>query len=212
MSKRLAGLLKREDKSVQFVGQNNEGLKILFNIENHSTSIVRMINFGLFELLLKLNGDICESYKLDIQNENSARITLVLKHLLKDLGVPQMCAHMRLVKETRDDLIIITVTHSLSEAETSVDDYELVPIKRMVVYCDTTNPHNINVCVDVFYNDSLHKDGDETNDVLEDVVSVKPTSLNMQHFVERMIKTMVTNIINRLKQFIENLPCNSNIH
>jgi hypothetical protein len=135
---------------------------------------------------------------MEVTDNENARLTLVLKHILKDLGLPQMWADMRIVREDRDNLVTLTITHYLVDDVHSDDDYEQIPLKSMVVRCNTENPHKINICIDVFYNDTpLGMDFS------------KPAH-NIQNFVDKMIKTLIKNIINRLKQFIEKMPYTSN--
>jgi hypothetical protein len=206
-------------EQVQIIKQDGGALKVLFSIENASLNLVNMMHFGIFELLFKINVDICESYKMDVIDNENARLTLVLKHILKDLGLPQMWAVVRIVREDRENLVILTITHystgcnntTLNDPlndpldkndEDSYDEYEQIPLKSIVVQCDTTNPHKIDICIDVFYNDATSIEA-----ICGDFA--KPAH-NIQNFVDKMIKTLIKNIINRLKQFIEKMPYTSN--
>ena len=136
---------------------------------------------------------------MEVADNENARLTLVLKHILKDLGLPQMWADMRIVREDRENLVILTITHYLADCDENLsDDYEQIPLKSMVVRCNTENPHKIDICIDVFYNDTAL--GADFS---------KPAH-NIQNFVDKMIKTLIKNIINRLKQFIEKMPYTSN--
>jgi hypothetical protein len=186
-------------------------LKILFSIENQSFDLISMMHFGIIELLFKINTDICDSYKMDVESDQCAHLTLVLKHILKDLGVPQMYANVIIRREDRENLIVLTITHSDEsndgingdKSNDGINDYEQIPLKTVVIRFDTTNPHKIEICIVVFYNE-----GDEgfssSSSGLCDV-----SSKNMQNFVDKMLKTLIKNIINRLKQFIEKMPYTS---
>jgi len=197
-------------EQIQIIKRGDDGLKILFSLENASINLIGMMNFAIFELLFKINVDICDSYKMEVTDNENAKLTLVLKHILKDLGLQQMCADVLIARESREGLITIKITHRLPNDVEIVcdddddvdDDYEQIPLKSIVVKCDTTDPHKIGVCIDVHYNDATSIDTICGN-------FNKPAH-NMQNFIDKMIKTLIKNIINRLKQFIEKMPYTSN--
>ena len=188
----------RTAETVQIINQGDHGLKITFHIENHEVDLTELMNFKLFDILFKINKDICESYQLDIRDESEARLQLILKHILMDLGVPQMWTNVIIVRENLGDMVVLTVANVPISEITVSEYYELIPVKNIVVYCDIKNPHKIDICIDVTCcGDEEDEDG---------------SSSNMQHFLDKMTKTLLKNIINRLKQFIENMTYTSNHH
>jgi hypothetical protein len=202
-------------EQVQITNKGEEALNVVFSIENKSMNLVNMIHFGIIELLVKINTDICDSYKMDVESEQRARLTLVLKHILKDLGVPQMCADVIITREDRDNMVTLTIKHfssfdqgKESKGAKEVDmeeDYEVIPVKSVIIKFDIKNIHKIDICIDIFYND------EPTASISSLSESVKPLqSQNMRNFVDKMLKTLVRNIINRLKQFIEKMPYSNN--
>ena len=211
-------------EQVQITNKGEEALNVVFSIENKSMNLVNMIHFGIIELLVKINTDICDSYKMDVESEQRARLTLVLKHILKDLGVPQMCADVIITREDRESMVILTIKHfssfdQVKEAKEGKEgkegkevkevdmeeDYEVIPVKSVIIKFDIKNIHKIDICIDIFYND------EPTASISSLTESVKPLqSQNMRNFVDTMLKTLVRNIINRLKQFIEKMPYSNN--
>ena len=193
---------------IQIINQDSESLRILFSIENASVNLVGMMNFSIIELLFKINSDVCESYKMEVKNDSSARLTLVLKHILKDLGMPQMYANVRMTREDVANQVVLTIVHSgeeeMEEME-EMEEYEQIPVNKVVIHFDTTNPHKIDICIDVFYNEEGVDGHDTLNNILGDA-----SCKNMQNFVDKMLKTIIKNIINRLKQFIEKMPYSNN--
>ncbi len=188
---------EKEKEKVQIIKQGRDRLHIAFQVENQEVNLVNLINFMLFDLLFKINKDICESYRLDARNECEARLQLVLKHILKDLGVPQMWANVIIVRENLCDKVVFTVTN-VPHSETIIsEEYELIPVKNITVYCDILNKHKIDIRVDVLCEDEDVEDDDDKG---------------MQKFLDKMTKTLLTNIINRLKQYIENMTYTSNQH
>lgn len=208
-------------EQVQITSQGDESIKVVFSIENNAMNLVNMIHFGIIELLFKINADICDSYKMDVENEKRARLTLVLKHILKDLGVPQMYADVIIVREDSENLVTLTITHVSSfhsflketkeekeEREEEYEDYEVIPVKGVVIKFGTKNIHKIDVCIDVFYNDESSSSSSSPSSSFSEENPLR--GQNIQNFVDKMLKTLTKNIINRLKQFIEKMPYSNN--
>lgn len=196
----------KTDETVQITKQGDNDLKITFHIENHEVDLTELMNFNLFDILFKINKDICESYRLDVRNECEARLQLVLKHILKDLGIPQMWGNVIIVRENLGDMVVLTVANvPISETVVS-EEYELIPVKNITVYCGVKNPHKIDICVDIACSDEKEDYDDDDDD---DPMGSSP---NMQHFLDKMTNTLLKNIINRLKQFIENMTYTTNHH
>lgn len=214
-------------EQVQITSQGDESIKVLFNIENKSMNLVTMIHFGIIELLFKINADICDSYKMDVENEQRARLTLVLKHILKDLGVPQMYADVIIVREDSENMITLTISHVSSFEEKGKEEgnekneknernernekeeeeeYELIPVKSVVIKFGIKNIHKIDICIDTYYNEDSSTSSSSSCESSGNPLK----SQNMQNFVDKMLKTLIKNIINRLKQFIEKMPYSNN--
>lgn len=197
--------LNRED--VQIVRSGADRLHIAFHVENPAINLIELINFNLFDLLFKINKDICESYRLDVHNEGEARLQLVLKHILKDLGVPQMWANLIIVRENLHNKVVFTVTNvPLSETIVS-EEYDLVPVKNITIYCDIVNPHKIGIIVDILCEDEDVIDSDDEEQEQEQIGGA-----GMRKFLDKMTNTLLKNIINRLKQFMEKMTYTSNQH
>lgn len=190
------------DETVQITKQGDNDLQIAFHIENHEVDLTELINFNLFDILFKINKDICESYRLDVRNDREARLELVLKHILADLGVPQMWGDVIIMRENLGDMVVLTVANAPISETVVREDYKLISVKHVTVYCDIKTPHKINIRVDVVFSD-------EKGDCDDDE---EGCSSNMQHFLDKMTKTLLKNIINRLKQFIENMTYTTNHH
>lgn len=192
-------------ENIKIVRNGTDRLHIAFQIENPAINLIELINFNLFDLLFKINKDICESYQLDVRNKGEARLQLILKHILKDLGVPHMWTNAIIVRENLHNKVVFTVTNvPLSEMVFS-KDYELIPVKNITVYCDITNMHKIGVIVDVLCEDEEITDSDD-----EDQDQDQIGGTGMRTFLDKMTMNVLKNIINRLKQFMEKTPYTSN--
>jgi len=198
-SGRAVSSLNRED--VQIVRNGTDRLHISFHVENSAINLIEFINFNLFDLLFEINKDICESYRLDVRDEREARLQLVLKHILKDLGVPQMWTNVIIARENLHNKVVLTVTNvPLSETIVS-EEYELVPVKNITIYCNILNPHKIDIVIDVLCEDEDVVDSDDEEQ--EQISGAGGTG--MRKFLDKMTNTLIKNIINRLKQFMEKM-------
>jgi hypothetical protein len=202
-NKRNSMATQQIEETVQITKRGDNDLQIAFYIENHGVNLTELIHFNLFDILFKINKDICESYRLDVCNDCEARLQLVLKHILGDLGVPQMWGNVIIMRENLGDMVVLTVENAPVSETVVGEDYKLIPVKNVTVYCDIKNPHKIDIRVDVAFSD-------EKEDCEDD--EEEGYSSNMQHFLDKMTKTLVKNIINRLKQFIENMTYTTNHH
>jgi hypothetical protein len=197
-------------ENIKIIKNGKDNLYITFHIENRDINLLEFINFNLFDILFKINKDVCESYRLDVRNEGEARLQLVLKHILKDLGVPRMWANVIIVRENLRDKVVFTVTNvPLTETIVS-EEYELVPVKNITIYCNISNPHKIDIIIDVLCEDEDVVDSDD--ELLGDEDDEGEANRGMRKFLDKMTNTLLKNIINRLKQFMEKMTYTSNQH
>lgn len=187
-------------EQVQIVKCNENKMQVFFNIENPDINLVEMIHFGLIDLLFKINMDVCDSYSLHsvAEDGSTGKLKLILKHILKDLGVPQMWVNAVISRENKHNSITLTI---VKDYLCAAEPYEQMPLEKIIINCDTTNRHKIDICIEVYFDEEYAEDT---------FAGTKPNK-NMSNFIDKMLKTLVKNIINRLKQFIEKMPYTNNI-
>ena len=76
------------------VFKNKYSLK--FSIENPNIILHKIIDFSLIKLMYDLNADIYEKINLEKINDNEAIMTILMKHLFEDLGLPQKFSHINI--------------------------------------------------------------------------------------------------------------------
>jgi hypothetical protein len=67
-----------------------------FDIKNKNLNLTNIINFDLIKVLYDLNPDIYDLVEIEKINENEANLIIVMKHLFKDLGIPQKYSYLNI--------------------------------------------------------------------------------------------------------------------
>jgi hypothetical protein len=145
-----------------------------------------IINFDLIKLIYDLNTDICEKVNLDKQDENTAIISVLIKNLFEDLGLSQKYSCLQITKNIHNSQIILDLKIIIptNKPEWLTNDMEMANIKSMKLISDVSKSrHKIkfNFLVD-FQED-----------------------MEAPVFVQKVSVMIINKIINRLKQFIENV-------
>ena len=156
---------------------------LTFSMENKNILIANIIDFNLFKLIYELNGDIYENVVLQKLNENQAVVTLLIRHLFEDLGLPQKYSYLHMTKTVNNHQIIFRSQSIYSERPEGVpDEAELVAMKENIGICEIVTPHKMNFYFTVQF---------------EDYVEIP-------QFAEKMVGILLNKIFKRVKQFIEN--------
>ena len=87
-------IMKREGFS--FEKLDNKCYYTTFDIKNNNLNLSDIINFDLIKVLYDLNPDIYDLVELEKINDNEANIIIVMKHLFKDLGIPQKYSYLNI--------------------------------------------------------------------------------------------------------------------
>ncbi len=218
-----------ETPIISIIKNGDNSLNIEFFIENPLIDLTTMLNFGLIKLIGDINKDIYEHMDLQIIDENNAYLRVVMKHLLKDLGVPQTYSNLLITKGTYTNMNTNTKTVSFTAVKTSdaiiskpsfsfVDKLELIPIQQLSFHCNIENVHKIKIQINILFEENTHGSqlfGDFSDDCYDDFadddlahkprlkIKSKPKN-GVFEFVEKMLSMIIKNIVSRLKQFIEN--------
>jgi hypothetical protein len=175
-------LFNKEGFKFSAISKNN--YKLEFTIENNNIILSQIIDFSLIKLIYDLNADIYEKVNLEKINDNEAIITLVMKHLFEDIGLPQRFSFFNMKKTYENKKIIFegeTIMTHIPEG--MPENAELLPMKKIICTCNIITPHKIeyefNICFD--------------------------NNLLIPEFLQKMIGVIINKIFKRVKQFIENL-------
>jgi len=179
------------DEEVLF---NKNGLKLIkiqknnynlqFTMENNNIVLSKIIDFNLIKLIYDLNKDIYEKVNIEKMNENEAIVTMLMKHLFEDIGLPQRFSYTHINKLDEDNKIIFLSNSIKTSRPPSVPaDSELMAIENMTIICDIITPHKVNFSLNIIFEHDV----------------------TVPAFLEKIVGVIVGKIFKRVKQFIENV-------
>jgi len=175
-------LFEKEGLILSKIEKNN--YKIEFSIENKNIILSKIIDFNLIKLIYDLNPDIYEKVELEIINENEAIVTILMKHLFEELGLPQKYSYLHIKREITNNKIIFTSQTIQSYRPINIPlDTELMELESIISICDIITPHKMNFSFNIIF---------EAN------IIIPP-------FVEKIVVIILHKIFKRVKQFIENV-------
>jgi hypothetical protein len=168
----------------KFVCVRKNQYKLQFNMENKNIILSKIIDFSLIKLIYDLNPDVYEKVNIQKINENEVIVTLLMKHLFEDLGLPQRFSHIHMVKLIEERRIIFN-SQSIKDRrpEGMPYDAELMSIKQLICVCNIITDHNIEFSVNIIFD---------------------PT-MNVPPFAEKLVGMILNKIFKRVKLFIENV-------
>jgi len=167
-----------------FTKNEKNNYSLSFTIQNNSIVLSKIIDFNLIKLIYDLNNDVYEKINISIINENEAISNLLLKHLFKDLGLPQRYSYVNINKIVEEDSIkFVSQTIKPEIPEGMPPDAELMPIQNMICDCRIITPHQIQFTCNIQFENTLL----------------------IPQMVEKLVGLILYKIFNRVKQFIENV-------
>lgn len=166
-----------------FIKNEKNNYQLTFELKNNHIILPNIIDFNLVKLIYDLNGDIYENVVLNKINEDEAIMTMLIKHLFEDLGLPQRFSHIHIQKHIETDKITF-VSESINERPPNMPpEAEQAPIQNMICTCHIITPHHIQFKCEIIFGNNM---------------SIPP-------FAEKMVGLIIFKIFNRVKQFIENV-------
>ena len=176
-------LFKKDDFIFKKI--NDYNYEINFNMTNSNIQINKMIDFGLMKLIYDLNSDIYIYSKIEKKNDNEAVVTLLLKHLFEDLGLPQRYSYIHMTKNVEENRVIF-ISRSITD-EKPIDipsEAKLLDIEKLICICNIETPHKINFIFHIEFD----------NEKVLPLFSI-----------QKLIGVFLNKIFKSIKQFIENL-------
>jgi hypothetical protein len=154
-----------------------------FSIENETLNLPSIITFDFIKSIYDLSPDIFEHVNLVKINDNEAIVTMLIKHLFQEIGMPQKFIHVHMIKvQSAGTISFIATTVQSERPEHIPSGAELMIFNKMVTVCDIITRHKIKLATDI---------------VLDDGRTIQP-------YIEKFMGTILSKIFKRVKQFIEN--------
>ena len=173
-----------EKEGFIFTRIKKNNYKIEFCMENNNIILSKIIDFKLIKLIYDLNPDVYEKVELEIINDDEAVVTILMKHLFEELGLPQKYSYLHIKREITNNKIIFRSQTIQSYRPINIPiDAELMEVESMISICDIITPHKMNFSFNIIF---------EAN------IVIPP-------FVEKIVGIILHKIFKRVKQFIENV-------
>lgn len=163
--------------------------KVNCKVENPNLLLNEMFTFEWLQVLLELHPDFIETYKVFKEDENNAKVFVVLKHFFKDFGVPRVFFYLHAeMDKSNPSKIIVKQVNEIPDTLIENDikrEYLQIPVNDSIGYVMINSPSSIFIKANIHLQYFIPK--------LE--------------FVEKMAIILSAKILLKTKQFIENLEC-----
>lgn len=167
-----------------FLKNDVNNYSLTFSVENNYIILPKIIDFQLIKLIYDLNTDIYEKTNLQLINDNEAIITMLMKHLFEDLGLPQRFSHVNCKRTILENQIIIESQTIKGDRPSEMPhDAELMPIQNMICRCNIVTQHKVNFSCNIQF----------------------VNTMRVPAVAEKLFGLILYKIFNRVKQFIENI-------
>jgi hypothetical protein len=175
-----------EKNDFKFTKIDSTQFNLSFEITNNNIFLPKIINFDLINLIFRLNPNIFASIKHEFEEE-SVIISVLLKDIFCEIGLPQYYTDLHInMTNTLSGIRFFINNNKINANKPKVNDTECLPIEQIVIDFDVITMHYIKVNCDITLTDDH----------------------NLPQFTEKIIGNMIYNILNKVKQFIENITFN----
>jgi hypothetical protein len=152
-------------------------------VSNPRLDIPKIFTFDWLKVIFELHGDFIEKYEIFQEDENTAKVFVLLRHFFKDFGIPQLFFFIHVKMDKSPNKIIIYQTN-----ETNI---ELLNVKKEYLHVPVNDSRG-----DVVLSQSTA--------FIEAVVKFQ-YFIPQTEFIEKMGLILCTKVLLKTKQFIENL-------
>jgi uncharacterized protein YkvS len=165
------------------VGKNN--YKMNFSMENNNIVLSKVVDFGLIKLIYDLNGDVYEKVTMETLNSNEVIVSLLMKHLFEDLGLPQKYSfiHVKKIMEQHERIVFKAQSIQSYRPDGIPAEAELMVVDDLTCNCNIITPHKIDFSFAILFD----------------------SSMKIPPFADKLVGLILNKIFKRVKQFIENV-------
>jgi hypothetical protein len=120
--------------------------QIDFTVENKNIYVSNILNFSFIKLIYEVNKNMFEIVQLDMINENEAKLYLLMKPIMKDLGVFQRFSTLKITMYSNAKSVYFKGIPcpeyiSLNKCKNAI----LAPIKEFTIMCNILTPHKFTI-------------------------------------------------------------------
>lgn len=182
------------------------------NLDPNKVNIKALINFGIYELLEKINPDLIEKIiVLNVLNSNEADICILLKHIAKEIGIKQKYLLFRTTKGiNHKNRNVVFYSKDLSLINLEVKEKYLKELQLDLYEALIFNYGKLIINLSNLDFNELSKLNNDEN--FNNIMNINfefdfqiLISDNLPFYMEDFIGLMFKKIFYNLKQFIDNL-------
>lgn len=127
-------------------------------VENKNIYLEKIINFELIQLFYKVNISFFEIVEFEIINDDEAILFVLMKPLLKELGIQPRYVNLKITKKIENSKVFfncvscdnfINNTHKYDNAIRS-------PLLAVNITCNLINPHLLNIVETLTFDESYN--------------------------------------------------------
>ena len=152
------------------------------HVENHRLDVPKLFTFDWLKIFFSIHEEFIEKYEIFQEDENNAKVFVLLRHFFKDFGVPQLFFYVNIKMDKFPPKIFIYQTNETNLDGIDVKDYLQVPVND--------SRGDINVTQSTAFIEANVK-----------LLYFIPQT----EFIEKMGLILCTKVILKTKRFIENL-------
>jgi hypothetical protein len=133
-------------KKVELTKLKKNIYKLESFVENKNIYLEKLINFELIHLFYKVNMNFFEIVEFEILNENEAILFVLMKPLLKELGVQPRYVNLRITKKIEgSDVFFYCVSCNEFIKNTHQFNKNAIksPLLTVTISCKLMNPHSL---------------------------------------------------------------------
>ena len=145
-------------KKVELTKVNKNIYKLESLVENKNIYLEKLINFEIIHLFYKVNMDYFEVVEFEILNDNEAILFVLLKPILKELGVQPRYVNLKITKKTIDSSVHF-ICSDCSDFIKNTKKYNTAiksGLLNVNIICRLINPHLLYITETVTFDDTYN--------------------------------------------------------
>jgi hypothetical protein len=150
-------LIKKHKFSLKKIIKNKYQLEFL--MENNNIYLDKIINFDFIKLMYESNKNFFDQIHMDIIHDNEAYIYILVKPILKELGIVQRYVALQLTKytEVKSNTIFFKGISSPDYGKkiNSCNNAVIFPIREIHICCNIVHSHKLHIQKTFSFEDSF---------------------------------------------------------
>jgi len=126
--------------------------QINFVVENKNIYVKNILNFNFIKLIYEVNKNYFELVNLDLVNTNEANLYLLMKPIMKEIGLLQRFAALKITMTDQSNTVYFKGVpypeyQSLNQCKNAI----LAPIKEFTIICNIITPHKFTFTQNIIF-------------------------------------------------------------